>query len=337
MKHFYDLTDLPRESISELLRLSDRLRHSPEPGALAGCVMGIVQLSPSLRTTVSFEAAMTRLGGGTFLVSPERTRHGLISARGIVMDGTAAEHLSDVLPVLAGYADVIGIRLFAELRDLHTDLSDAAYFKMASSVNKPLINLESAARHPCQSLADWKTLDESAAPGNRSKLVLSWAYHPNALPLSRPISTLYMAAMRGMDVIVLRPDGFGLPPAVLTRAKELANAGGGSVSETNDRRSAMEGADFVYMQEWASPQAYGDSVADTKLRNRCEVWCLDESWFANAAPGCKAMHAMPVRRGVSIAEPVLDGPRSLLTRQACNRMWTQMALVYFMLRGDACS
>jgi ornithine carbamoyltransferase len=335
MNHFYDLTDLPQEVISELLHLSDRLRQSPEPRALAGRVMGIVQLSPSLRTTVSFEAAMTRLGGGTFLISPERTRYGLTSAHGIVMDGTAAEHLDDVLPVLATYADVLGIRLFAELRDLNQDLSDGRYFEMAATVNKPLINLESAARHPCQSLADWKTLDESAAPGKRGKLVLSWAFHPNPLPLSRPISTLNMAAMRGMDVVVLGPQGFALPTAVLSRANQLAKANGGSVNETSDRRSAMEHADFVYMQEWASPDVYGDSAADTKLRNRYETWCLDESWFANAAPTCKAMHAMPVRRGVSIADEVLNGPRSLLTKQAGNRMWTQMALVYFMLRGAA--
>jgi ornithine carbamoyltransferase len=140
-----------------------------------------------------------------------------------------------------------------------------------------------------------------------------------------------MAAMRGMDVVVLRPDGFALPPEVLTRAKQLANAGGGSLNETSDRRSAMERADFVYMQEWASPEVYGDTAADTKLRNRYEDWCLAESWFANAAPTCKAMHAMPVRRAVSIADHVLDGPRSLLTKQASNRMWTQMALVYYML------
>jgi ornithine carbamoyltransferase len=247
------------------------------------------------------------------------------------MDDTAAEHLGDVLPVLATYADVLGIRQFAGLRDLNKDLSDTPYFEMASNLNKPLINLESAARHPCQSLADWKTLDESVTPGTRGKLVLSWAFHPTPSPLSRLISTLYMTAMRGMDVVVLRPEGFALPPAVLSRANQLAKASGGSVSETNERRSAMEGADFVYMQEWASPEVYGDSVADTKLRNRHEAWCLDESWFENAAPTCKAMHAMPVRRAVSIADRVLDGPRSLLTRQAGNRMWTQMALVYFML------
>ena len=111
MRHFYDLTDSPQELILELLRLSDRLRQSPEPHALAGRVMGIVQLSPSLRTTVSFEAAMARLGGSTFLISPDRTSHGLTSQHGIVMDGTAAEHLSDVLPVLASYADILGIRL----------------------------------------------------------------------------------------------------------------------------------------------------------------------------------------------------------------------------------
>src|SRR6184192_677161 len=138
MRHFYDLTDSPQELISELLRLSDRLRQSPEPHALAGRVMGIVQLSPSLRTTVSFEAAMARLGGSTFLISPDRTSHGLTSQHGIVMDGTAAEHLSATLSLLAPSIPIFSILLFSQIFDPSKNLSHTASFTTGSCVNKPL-------------------------------------------------------------------------------------------------------------------------------------------------------------------------------------------------------
>ena len=128
------------------------------------------------------------------------------------MDGVAAEHIREGLPVLASYCDALGIRAFADGKDLEADLGDARFGAMAALIDKPLINLESAISHPCQSLADWKTLDELQVPHD-AKFVLSWAWHPRALPLAVPASTLQMAAMRGMEVVVLRPDGFALPAA----------------------------------------------------------------------------------------------------------------------------
>src|SRR5690606_32758797 len=101
---------------------------------------------------------------------------------------------------------------------------------------KPMINMESAINHPCQSLADWKTMDELGIPANGGRFVLSWAYHPKALPLAVPSATVHMAAMRGMDVVVLRPDGFELPDAIMTKAHAAAEASGGRVLETTDRR-----------------------------------------------------------------------------------------------------
>jgi N-acetylornithine carbamoyltransferase len=335
MKHFYDLADLEPEAIRELLTLARRLQTHPEPRALEGKVLSLLFLSPSLRTLSSFQAAMIRLGGGAFVISPTMSIHGMEVASGVVMDGKAAEHLADAVPVIASYGDALGVRVFPDRRNLGHDLADTAYLEVAKHVQKPLINLESAISHPCQALADWKTLDELAVPAQGGKIVISWAFHPKALPLSGPVSALYMAALRGMNVTVLRPDGFELPESVMTRANKLAAVNGGSVSESKDRRSALKGANVVYVREWSSTRHYGDTVAETKLRNSLTDWCIDDSWFADTAPGSRLMHAMPVRRGVAVQDAVLDGPRSALTAQAENRMWAQMAVLHRMMRPAA--
>lgn len=333
IRHFYDLAELETDEVLELLRLARRLQTHPEPRALEGKVLSLLFLSPSLRTLSSFQAAMIRLGGGAFVISPEMSIHGMEVAAGVVMDGKAAEHLADAVPVIASYGDALGVRVFAERRHLERDLADTTYREVARHVDRPLINLESAVSHPCQSLADWKTLDDLGVPPHRSKIVISWAFHPQALPLSGPISAVSMAALRGMDVTVLRPDGFELPARIVERAREIAAKCGGSVRETSDRREALQGAQVIYVKEWSSTRHYGDSVAEKKLRDQHADWCVDESWFRETAPDCRLMHAMPVRRGVAVRDAVLDGPRSALTLQAENRMWSQMAVLYRMLRG----
>lgn len=154
MKHFYDLCDMEREAIDELLALASRLQYYPEPRALEGKVLAMLFMSPSLRTSTSFQAAMARLGGSAFLISPNLSTHGMETHRAVVMDGRAGEHLRDAVPVIAAYGDALGLRLFRERRDLARDLADADYQEIAALVGKPLINLESAAQHPCQALAD---------------------------------------------------------------------------------------------------------------------------------------------------------------------------------------
>mgnify|MGYP001829138410 CR=1 FL=1 len=164
MQQYYDIGDHSLEEIGQLLELAARLEKHPEPRALEGKVLSLLFLSPSLRTLASFQAAMTRLGGGAFVISPDMSIHGLETRPGIVMDGTAAEHIREAVPVIASYGDAMGMRAFAQGRDLEQDLADAEYKAMASLVDKPLINMESAVSHPCQSLADWKTMDELGVP-----------------------------------------------------------------------------------------------------------------------------------------------------------------------------
>jgi N-acetylornithine carbamoyltransferase len=333
MKSFYDLAELSLEQVNELLALAYRLQQKPEPRALEGRVLSLLFLSPSLRTLASFQAAMARLGGGTFVISPDKSVHALETASGIVMDGMAAEHIREAVPVIASYGDVMGIRVFAERRNLQADLSDNTYRSMAALVGKPLINMESAAAHPCQSLADWKTMNELDVPCNGGRFVLTWTYHPQALPLSGVISTIQMAAMRGMDVTVVRPQGFELPHSVLEKTRQIAARAGGSIRETDDRSEAMRGAHVVYAREWSSTAQYGNLSADQKLRNNLTDWCVDEPWFRDASDQCRLMHAMPVRRCVSVHDRTLDSPRSVIIQQAANRMWTQMAVLHRMLRS----
>jgi len=331
MDFFNDLADFSDAEIKELITLAGRLDEKPEPRALAGKVLSLLFLSPSLRTLASFQSAMVRLGGGTFVVSPNMSIHGLESRSGIVMDGVAAEHIREAVPVIASYGDAIGIRAFARRENIAADLSDREFRELTSLVNTPYINMESAINHPCQSLADWKTMDDLGIPANGGKFVLSWTWHPQPLPLAVPAATVHMAAMRGMDVTVLRPEGFELPDAIMDKAHKAAAVSGGSVTETDDRSSATQGAQVVYVNSWASTHHYGNKCAEEEFKLELRDWCVDEPWFENAAGDCRFMHCLPVRRGVTVTDSILDGPRSVVIAEARNRMLVQMAVLHRML------
>jgi N-acetylornithine carbamoyltransferase len=329
VKRFLDLADFTRAEVLSLLELARRLEKQPEPRALAGKVLGLIFFNPSLRTLASFQVAMARLGGSSFVINPGQGTWQLETRTGVVMDGAAAEHVREGIPVLASYCDALGIRAFAEGKDLARDLAEENFNAMAALTDKPLINLESALNHPCQALADWKTLDDLEVP-RHARFVLSWAYHPRALPLAVPAAALHMAALRGMDVTVLRPEGFALPAPVMERARRAATLSGGAVRETAERADALPGAQVLYVKEWGATGAYGDAAEDARLRAALKGWCVREDWFA-AAPGCRLMHCLPVRRNTAIADAVLDGARSVVQREAYNRLPAQMAVLHRML------
>jgi N-acetylornithine carbamoyltransferase len=334
MNFFNDLADFSVAEINELIALARRLDVNPEPRALEGKVLALLFLSPSLRTLISFQSAMTKLGGGTFVISPEMSIHGLESRSGIVMDGVAAEHIREAVPVIASYGDAIGIRAFAKRENLDDDLSDREFRELISLVDTPYINMESAINHPCQSLADWKTLDDLGIPTNGGKFVLSWTWHPRPMPFAVPAATVHMAALRGMDVTVLRPEGFELPDAIMDKARQAAALSGGSVVETDDRSSAMQDCQVLYVNSWASARHYGDRRAEDKIKPELHDWCVDEPWFENANCDSRFMHCLPVRRGVTATDRILDGSRSVIIAEARNRMLVQMALLHQMLSSS---
>jgi N-acetylornithine carbamoyltransferase len=330
LTRFVDLADFSRDEVLDLLALARRLEERPEPRALQGRILALLFFNPSLRTLASFQAGMARLGGTSFVISPGQGSWGLETRDGALMDGEAAEHVREAIPVLAGYGDALAIRSFAGGRELEADLADATFRAMDAVCPVPLINLESAASHPCQALGDWKTLDELGVP-DRGRFVLTWANHPKPLPLAVPASTAHMAALRGMEVVVLRPEAYALPAPVAAKARRAAESSGGSFRETADRDAALAGAHVVYAKSWASAAHYGDAAAEAGLRAGLGDWCVRESWFAAAAPGARFLHCLPVRRNVVVADEVLDGPRSAVVREAHNRMWAQMAVLHRML------
>jgi len=330
MKRFMDLADFNREQILDLLALAQTLQDRPEPRALAGKILGLVFLNPSLRTLASFQAGMARLGGSSFVITPGQGPWRLETRLNAIMNGAAAEHIREGIPVLASYCDALGVRAFAEGRNLSVDLGEPLFHMIDELCDKPLINMESAVNHPAQALADWRTMDELKVPA-RAKFVLSWVYHPKALPLAVAAATVHMAALRGMEVVVLRPEGFAIPPQIMDKARSAAADSGGSVTETCDRAAAMAGASVLYAKEWGTTAYYGDTEADSRLRADLSEWCVREHWFAGARPDAKLMHCLPVRRNVAVADEVLDGPRAVVKREAFNRMVVQMAVLHRML------
>jgi N-acetylornithine carbamoyltransferase len=333
MKRFIDLADFSRDQVLDLLELAQALQDSPQPQALAGKVLGLVFFNPSLRTLASFQAGMARLGGSSFVITPGQGTWLLETQPHAIMKGAAAEHIREGIPVLASYCDALGVRAFADGKSLEGDLNETLFRMIDGLCEKPLINMESAMNHPCQALADWRTLDEIKVP-TRAKFVLSWAYHPKALPLAVPAATVHMAAMRGMEVVVLRPEGYALPEQVMEKARLAARDAGGSVTETNDRSAALSGAGVVYAKEWGTTAYYGDVEADSRLRADLSDWCVRERWFDGALPDAKLMHCLPVRRNVAVADAILDGPRSLVKREAFNRLPVQMAVLHRMLASN---
>ena len=331
MKRFLDLADFSRDEIVDLLALAKRLEQHPEPRALAGKILGLVFFNPSLRTLSSFQVGMMRLGGSSFVITPGQGTWLLETRLGAVMNGAAAEHVREGIPVLASYADALGIRAFADGKDLAYDLAETSFKAMAAVVDKPLINMESAVNHPCQALADWKTMDDVGVP-RRAKFVLSWVNHPRVTPIAVPSATVHMAAMRGMDVTVLRPEGYALPPQVMDRARAAAAANGGSLRETADRAEALEGAQVVYAKEWGSTTHYGDAAADARLRAGLADWCVRNSWFDSTAAGLPP-DALPAGAAQCRSQPTKcsTAPRSIVQHEAFNRLTAQMAVLHRLL------
>ncbi len=330
MKHFLDLSDLSDERLEAVLARACDLERRPISDALRGRTIGLVFMNPSLRTLASMQAGVAQLGGSSFLIQPGAGSWKLETRIGAVMDGDAVEHVREAFPVLAEYSDAIGVRCFAAGTSLVEDLADPLIKAMAALYPKPFINLESAIAHPCQALADWKTLDDIGVPRAGGRFVLSWAYHPKPLPYAVPASALCMAARRGMQVTIVRPAGYGLPPTIMARANELAGLSGGSITETEDRKAALRGAQVLYAKSWAAPSAYGRPTDEAELRRPHQDWCVRESWF-ECAPDARFMHCLPVRRNVKVADDVLDGKRSIVIRQAANRLHVQKALLVELL------
>jgi N-succinyl-L-ornithine transcarbamylase len=274
--------------------------------------LGLVFLNPSLRTRLSTQKAAANLGMQVLVMNMDKDGWALETQDGIIMNGTSVEHIREAAAVMGQYCDVLGLRSFPKLLNRNEDYSEDLFNKFVQFCGVPVISLESATRHPLQSLADIITIKElqtSAKP----KVVLTWAPHVKALPQAVPNSFaewMAKAQEEGLiDFVITHPEGY-----------ELAEEFTKGITITHQQEEALAGADFVYVKNWSSYQDYG------KVLPVNGEWMLTPKSLA-IAPNAKVMHCLPVRRDLELAAELLDSDRSLVIAEAGNRVWAAQAVL----------
>ncbi|MDX9759742.1 MAG: N-acetylornithine carbamoyltransferase [Bacteroidota bacterium] len=276
--------------------------------------LGLVFFNPSLRTRLSTQRAAQNLGMQVIVLDAGRDAWQLEFADGTVMDGGTAEHIREAAAVLGEYCDIIGVRAFPTLTDRDVDSREEVLDSIRRYSGRPLLSLESATRHPLQSLADCVTIDE-LRPVSRPKVVLTWAPHPRALPHAVPNSFVEWMRAFDVDLVVTHPAGYELAPEFMQ-----------DTIVEYDQAAAFDGAHFIYAKNWSSYAQYG-----TILRRDTE-WMVTAGKMART-DNARFMHCLPVRRNVVVEDAVLDSPASVVIQQAGNRIWSAQAVLARMLEA----
>lgn len=334
-RNFLAVEDWSPDEIDGLLALAARVKRGEVLGGLERKVLAMVFMDPSLRTRASFETAMFLHGGHAVVLEPGKSSWSLETEPGAVMDGASVEHISEAARVLGRYADAVGLRAFPRGTDWSVTRQERVLRDFAKYCEKPVINLESARRHPCQQLADAMTLKEKLGDPRGKRFVLSWTWHPKSLPTAVPVSAALAAASLGMEIVIARPDGYELDPEDTALIRKIAQQRGGEfVHIITDPDEATVGADAVYAKAWGSVQLFGRPDEEAALRDAHRDWKLTRRRLRSTREGkAVVMHCLPVRRNVEIDDDVLDGPTSAVVDQAENRLHVQRALMLELLGG----
>ena len=326
-------TDMTREQIEAVLESAARFKSGDDVSKpLAGKSVALVFFNPSLRTRASMQVGIYELGGNPVVLEPGGTSWTLEYRDGVVMDSDKTEHVAEFVRVLERYCVAIGVRTFAALKDWQEERTDPVLNAFANYASVPIINLESAMHHPCQSLADMLTIREKLGAG-RKRVVLTWAWHPKPLPMAVPNSFALAAAQMGHDLVIAHPPGYDLDEELIEASLQRANALGASVEITNDIDAAFTGADVVYAKSWGSKQFYGNTEQDLAERAQYRSkWIVDEEKMARTNDAI-FMHCLPVRRNVIVTDGVIDSAASVVIDEAENRLHVQKAILARLLGG----
>jgi N-acetylornithine carbamoyltransferase len=293
---------------------------------LAGKSVALVFFNPSLRTRASMQVGIYELGGNAVVLEPGGTSWTLEHREGAVMDGDKTEHVAEFVRVLERYCVAIGVRTFAKLKDWQEERTDPILSAFAKYASVPIINLESAMHHPCQSLADMMTIREKLG-AERKRVVLTWAWHPKLLPMAVPNSFALAAAQMGHDLVIAHPPGYDLDEELIGNSRRLATEAGGSVTVSNDMDAAFAGADVIYAKSWGAKQFYGRDEQDTITRAQYRhKWIVNERKMAQTDDAI-FMHCLPVRRNVIVTDAVIDSRASVMIDEAENRLHVQKAVM----------
>ena len=301
-RDFLSVDDLASEELWHLLNEADQVKR--DPGAysqrLAGKQVALIFEKPSTRTRVSFEAAVTSMGGHAIVLRGDELQLG----RG--------ETIEDTGTVLSRYVDAIVVRTFGQDR----------LERLADSASVPVINALSDFEHPCQCLADLQTVREKKPDLSSTSI----AYLGDGNNVAH--SLMFGGIKLGMDVRVACPEGYEPYPQVVDRCREIAAETRARIVTSNVVAEAAVGADVLYTDVWASMGQESEHDSRAKLFERFQ---LNGDVVAMADPECVVMHCLPAHRGQEITADVIDGPRSIVWDQAENRLHTQKALLAWLL------
>ena len=299
-RSYLSVDDLGPDELIGLLDQADAAKRDPSGWGqrLAGKQVALIFEKPSTRTRVSFEVAVTSMGGHPVVLRGDELQLG----RG--------ETIEDTGRVLSRYVDAIVVRTFGQ--DRLERLADAA--------NVPVVNALSDFEHPCQCLADLQTIREKK--GNLRGVSLAYVGDGNNVAHS----LMFGGAKVGMDVRIACPSGFEPFPQVTERSSELAAEAGGRLTVTDVVAEAVSGADVLYTDVWVS---MGQEGSDK--HKAFERFQIDSNMVDLAADEVVVMHCLPAHRGEEIAAEVMDGPRSVVWDQAENRLHAQKSLLAWLL------
>jgi len=313
MKHFFSVADI-QDHLLPLVEEALSLKSNPYAFNTLGQhkTLGLVFLNPSLRTRLSTQKAAMNLGMDVMVMNMDKDGWALETRDGVVMDGTTVEHIREAAAVMGEYCDVLGLRSFPGLKDRIADYSEDLFNKFVQYCKKPVISLESATRHPLQSLTDLITIMENKTVV-KPKVVLTWAPHVKALPQAVPNSFaewMCRAQREGLiDFTITHPAGYELDDQFTQGA-----------TITNNQEDGLKNADFVYVKNWSSYNEYG------KILVTGRDWMPDNKKMA-LTNQAKIMHCLPVRRDLELAAELLDGPSSLVIKEAGNRVWAAQVVL----------
>lgn len=314
MKRFLTVDDIG--NLEEALKEAHQVKKTPYAWQELGKNKTIILIffNSSLRTRLSTQKAAMNLGMNVMVLDINKDGWKLETEMGVVMDGDKPEHIKEAVPVIGRYCDIIGVRSFASFEDRDYDYNETILNQFIQYSGVPVISLESATRHPCQSFADLITIDEYKKV-KRPKVVLSWAPHPRALPQAVPNSFAEWMKKADVDFVITHPRGYELAP-------EFSN---GAVIEY-DQEKAFEGADFIYAKNWASYTEYG------QILSKDTSWTVD-SEIMKLTNNAKFMHCLPVRRNMIVTDEVIDSEDSIVIDEAANRVVSAQVVIKRMLES----
>ncbi|KGG16309.1 MULTISPECIES: ornithine carbamoyltransferase [unclassified Prochlorococcus] len=301
-KSFISCNDLNAHQIEAIHKLALQLKNGERKIDLGGRVLGLIFSKASTRTRVSFQVAMTRLGGQTIDINQKTSQLG----RG--------EPLKDTARVLSRYCDALAIRTYG-----NDELIE--YVKWSSI---PVLNALTDLEHPCQALADFLTMKEVF--GKTEGLTLTYLGDGNNVAHS----LMLCGALLGVNVRISCPKGFEPIPSVIDQAKALAKESGSNIEISHNPLEAVNGSNVIYTDVWAS---MGQEKEQLHREEAFKDFTLDNRLVDKADSKAIVLHCLPAHRGEEISDEVLEGKRSRVFDQAENRLHVQQALLAALLGG----